>query len=114
MPRPLSTCAAADGGRRMSRPTQFEGLFAAPAQREARAGIERLLGQNNNRSLRPNVQLANDAAEVIILKAKKSGEIGAARNARVQPLGDQLRPDLRCLCCRSEPSGELCGRLLRG
>src|SRR6516165_5464470 len=64
-------------------------------------------GLNNNRSLRPNVQLANDAAEVIILTAKKSGEIGAARNARVQPVGDQLRPDLRCLCCRSEPSGEL-------
>jgi hypothetical protein len=37
--------------------------------------------QSNNRSFRPNVQLANDAAEVIILEAKKSGEIGAARSS---------------------------------
>jgi hypothetical protein len=35
--------------------------------------------QNNNRSFRPNVPLANDAAEVVILDTKKGGEIGIAR-----------------------------------
>jgi hypothetical protein len=76
------------------------------------AWIERLLGQNDTRSFRLDVQLANDTADVVILDAKKGGEIGAARYGRVQPLGEKLRLDLRCLGCRCEPGGELGDRLL--
>jgi hypothetical protein len=66
-------------------------IFKAPPSRSMAGqhpgsistGVEGLLGQNDTRSFRLDVQLANDAAEVIILDAKKSAEIGAARNGRV-------------------------------
>jgi hypothetical protein len=70
-------------------------------------------GRNDTSSFRLDVRLVNDAAEVIILDAKKSGEIGAARDRWIHFLGDKFRLDLRRLYCRSEPAGELGSRFLR-
>jgi hypothetical protein len=49
------------------------------------------------------------AAEVVVLDMKENGE--SAPHA-ILPLGEQLRLDLRCLYCGSEPTGEPGGRFL--
>jgi hypothetical protein len=45
-------------------------------------------------SLRFDVRLANDRAEVVILFSKKRGKVHAAYLDWIKPLGYKLRPDL--------------------
>jgi len=70
-----------------------------------------------NGSLRFDVRLANDPAEVVILLPEKSGKICAAYSGRMKSNGGELRPQLGCLQCRGEPTHQLrdffLGRLCR-
>src|SRR5438067_7255183 len=64
-------------------------------------------------SLRLDVRLANDSAVFVMLFAKKSAEVRAARPNRIEPLGDELRLDLGYLHRRGEPVGQLGDSFLR-
>jgi len=83
--------------------------------KNAATGLERVAIMFNPEisSLHLDVRLANDAAELVILFAKKSGETHAAQPNRKKPLDGKLRLDLGCLHCRGEPAGQLGDRFLR-
>jgi hypothetical protein len=58
------------------------------------------------RLLRPDARLANDAAIVVILLAKKCPEIRAAHPNRKEPLAAKLLLDIRCSKRRGERVNE--------
>src|ERR1700745_1010727 len=60
-----------------------------------------------------DIQLANEAAVFLVLFAKVSAKIRAARSNWKEPLSGELRLDLRYLQRRSKPAGELRECVLR-
>src|SRR5277367_3426825 len=63
--------------------------------------------------LRFDVGVADDAAEVVILLAQISREIGAAHGDRIEPMRLELRPHLGRLDGGGKPAGKLRQRLIR-
>src|SRR5262249_50775194 len=92
---------------RVLRPRSLESCSGRKSPDGARSSSQWASHSTNHwRSIRLDVRLPNNAAELVILFAKKRGEVSAANPGGIEALGDELRLAFRDLHGRRKPAGE--------